>query len=508
MKKRILAILLVFVGILALTSCVNKNNDKKVHKVNYILDGGINNSQNPSEYTEGTAITLKPATKEGYKFTGWYLDGEMVLEISSELKKDITLEAKFQVLKTFNDETPVTDSLKLTVDYKDKDYYEDGIGVATVVQYVDGDTTIFRTKNGHKVTIRYLGVDTPESTYTVEPWGFAAANHTKNTLKNASEIVLQTDNGLPGKDNPDTTSKRYLAWVWADGRLLNLELVELAYAHSKGASTSLKDYFNQAVSLAVETKARVYGQIDPDYDYSTTHTEMSLKELHEKYNTPQALTSELDKGKKVRVYGTIVRQLGVTSAYLQQVLIDEKTGEEQIYGIYLYGGFNENRRLKVGYTVIVNGTIGYYNGSLQITDVSYNNVKVQSMKDQDKIKIIELDNVYSYLKDEKHIGNIVKINTPITITSTYDADETNAFSLNATYVDNDGKTQKLSIRVDKNVTLKDEDGNRITSGDYFVGKTLSSLTAVVGYYDPTQDEVHNGYVQLLLLNSADYKFVE
>ncbi len=235
---------------------------------------------------------------------------------------------------------------------------------------------------------------------------------------------------------------------------------------------------------------------------------MSLKELHEKYGIASAINKELDKGKKVRVSGTIVRRHGVTSAYLQQIYIDENTGEEQIYGVYLYGGFNENNRLAVGYSVIITGTIGYYNGSLQITDVSTSHVKVQSMYDQDKVKCIEVDDVKSYLEDEMHIGNLIKINEPITITRTYDADETNAFSLYGTYKDQNGNTQTISIRVDKNITLKDEDGNRITSGDYFVGKELSSLTAIVGYYDPTQDEVHNGYIQLLLVASADYTFAE
>lgn len=503
MKKRIIMLLLVIAGFLAITSCTTNN---KVYKITYELDGGTNSSENPSEYTKNDTIELKPATKEGYNFIGWYLDDEVITKIDGSLEKDITIEARFRT--EFNGQTPITDSYKLTADYKDKDYFEDGIGVATVVQYVDGDTTIFRTKNGHKVTIRYIGVDTPESTYTTEPWGFAAANHTKNALKNAKEIVLQTDNGLPGKDNPDTTSKRYLAFVWADGRLINLELVELALAHSKGASTSISSYFAEAVKAGLSSRARIYGEKDPDYDYSTTYTEMSLKEIHEKYGTASAINSELDKGKKVKVSGTIVRRQGVTSAYLQQIFINDKTGEEEIYGIYLYGGFNENNRLNVGYTVIVTGTIGYYNGSLQITDVSTSHVKVQSMNDQDKVKVIELDNVKEYLANEMNIGNLVKINTPITITRTYDADETNAFSLYGEYKDNDGKSQQISIRVDKNITLKDENGERITSGDYFVGKKLSSLTAIVGYYDPSQNEVHDGYIQLLLVGSADYKFAE
>ena len=44
----------------------------KAYTITYVLDGGINNSQNPSTYTvESKAITLKNPTKEGYKFVGW-----------------------------------------------------------------------------------------------------------------------------------------------------------------------------------------------------------------------------------------------------------------------------------------------------------------------------------------------------------------------------------------------------------------------------------------------------
>lgn len=405
--------------------------------------------------------------------------------------------------------TPYTDQLKLTVDYEGKDYYDDGIGVVQVVQYVDGDTTIFKTKNGHSITIRYEGIDTPESTYTVEPWGFAASKHTKETLKNAKKIVLQTDNGKPGKENADSTGKRYMAWVWADGRLLNLELVEIGLAKSKAAGTSLASTFSNAMKAVFTAKERVYGQNnDPDYDYSNEYTSMSLKEIVTKYTTADAVNKELDKGKKVQVSGTICRRQGVTSAYLQQVGTDKETGEVECYGIYLYGGFNENNRLGVGYSVIINGTIGYYNGQVQITDVSTRNVKVQSFSNFDSIIINEPNDIKEYINNSNNIGNLVKLNTEIKITSAYDAAETNAFSLRASYVDKNGNTQSLSIRVDKNTTLKDPiTGDRITSGDYFVGKTLKSLTGIIGYYDPTQNDIHDGYVQILLVSSSDYEIL-
>lgn len=41
------------------------------YKITYNLDGGTNNTNNPSTYTIEDAVTLKNPTKKGYTFTGW-----------------------------------------------------------------------------------------------------------------------------------------------------------------------------------------------------------------------------------------------------------------------------------------------------------------------------------------------------------------------------------------------------------------------------------------------------
>lgn len=500
--KKLHNLFLVALLVFTFTLVVGCNTTGKL-KVNFESNGG--SIVEAIEVDKDSTIVLPESpTREGYSFTGWFTDEALLKKFDAKTKitENITLYAKW--VKDWDGSTPITDALKLEEDYEGKDYYEDGIGIATVVQYVDGDTTIFRTLKGHKVTIRYVGIDTPESTYTVEPWGFAASNFTKESLQNAT-IVLKTDNGKPGKDNLDTTGKRCLAWVWANGRLVNLDLVEHGLAYSKASGSSLAQQFNDAVKPLAVAKVGIYGtKNDPTYDYSTTYEDISLKDLVTKYTTADAVNKELDKGKRVRVSGTIARALGTTSAYLQQVSSDPVTGEISCYGVYLYGGFNSNNKIGYGYSVIVSGKIGYYNGSLQITDVSSSNVKVQSFTDQDKIMVNEIKDVKAALGNSLNLGNLVKIDTPIKVVSTYDAESTTAFSLRATYTDNYGVTQNLSIRIDKNALIKDENGNRISSGDYFVGKTFESLTGIVTYYDPTQDNVHNGYVQIMLVRTDDF----
>ena len=53
--------------------------------INYDLDGGINNSSNPTYYTVGTPnITLREPTKQGYTFQGWEYNGNLVTAINTE----------------------------------------------------------------------------------------------------------------------------------------------------------------------------------------------------------------------------------------------------------------------------------------------------------------------------------------------------------------------------------------------------------------------------------------
>ena len=67
----------------------------------YVVDGGTH--ANPATYTEGTAVTLADATKDGYTFDGWYMDSAFtakVTEISATQTGDVTLYAKFTEIAT------------------------------------------------------------------------------------------------------------------------------------------------------------------------------------------------------------------------------------------------------------------------------------------------------------------------------------------------------------------------------------------------------------------------
>lgn len=63
-------------------------------KVNYSLNGGENDVDNPISYTnESTGLTLKNPTKTGYDFLGWKYSGSYVTSIDPSWMRDVTLEA-------------------------------------------------------------------------------------------------------------------------------------------------------------------------------------------------------------------------------------------------------------------------------------------------------------------------------------------------------------------------------------------------------------------------------
>ena len=399
--------------------------------------------------------------------------------------------------------TPETDKLKLTADWEGKDFITDGIGEVEVSQFVDGDTTNFRNTKGNKstFTVRYLGINTPESTYKVEPWGFAASKYTKQQLKAAHKIVLQCDDI---NERVDSTGERYLAWVWlidenGDSRLLNLELVEMALAKVKANDTSLAEVFNKAVLDVTFNRCRIYGyQNDPDYDYSKESQSMSLKEIRETYGTKEAIKNELEKGKKVVVSGVVTRLIGITACYIQQYDVESN----EYYGIYIYGGYSVQSAFEVGNTIVIEGKIGYYNGSLQITDVK---PKVKTFAPSNVDEIININ----YVEDKTTItvdnyqvmGDLIKV-TDLKVTGGDDADS-NAFTIYTSYVDKNGVTQKLDVRVDNNTNLVGPDGQRITSYQYFSGKTIKELVAQVSYFDYNIEDNYDGYVQLMLCSYND-----
>ena len=89
------------------------------YNITYVLDGGTNNSNNPSTYTyEDSDITLGDATKTGYTFKGWTGNGTTTPTKNLVLPHNSTGDKTFTA--NFKDETPPTITVTSTdgqVDY-------------------------------------------------------------------------------------------------------------------------------------------------------------------------------------------------------------------------------------------------------------------------------------------------------------------------------------------------------------------------------------------------------
>lgn len=102
-------------------------------------------------------------------------------------------------------------------------------GLYSINHFVDGDT-IAVNMNGHIETIRFIGVDTPEThkpNTPVQCYGPAAAAYTKTIITSAgSKVRLSLDPESTNRDRYD----RLLRYVYLpDSTLVNEKLIENGY---------------------------------------------------------------------------------------------------------------------------------------------------------------------------------------------------------------------------------------------------------------------------------------
>ena len=172
------------------------------YTITYDLDGGTNDSANPTSYTVEDSITLKAPTKTGYTFNGWTLDGKTITEIK-DLTGDITLIATW---------TPITYSIT---------YNLDGGSATNPISYTietESFTLNNPVKDGYTFT-GWTGTDLTAETQTVTiNQGSTGdrtytANYTQNQQEQQeqeqeqeSQITLSAlEVSITGADNPYTT---------------------------------------------------------------------------------------------------------------------------------------------------------------------------------------------------------------------------------------------------------------------------------------------------------------
>lgn len=269
------------------------------------------------------------------------------------------------------------------VDYVNKVQFDPASGrVSAEVQlksHIDGDTSHFYVTGvpsniapGGVLKARYLAVDTPESTGRIENYGKTASRFTKEKLKNAYKIMVESDTATW---NVDSTGDRALVWVWyketatSAWRNLNVEILQngLAVASNTRNNSYGEDAFS-ALNQAQRYKLTVHSGIaDPEVPGKGI-TAVTLRELR----------TNIDMYSNVRVsFEGVVTLNSEQSVYVEEY--DEETG--MYYGMVVYYGFSYPGAgmeiLKVGNRVKVVGVVQYWEtgGTYQISDLRHSSVK-------------------------------------------------------------------------------------------------------------------------------------
>lgn len=136
---------------------------------------------------------------------------------------------------------------------------------AEVVRVSDGDTIRVRLAGGREVPVRYIGIDTPE---TVDPRKDVQCYGREASAFNAKLVAGKTvelEKDVSETDKYD----RLLRYVWADGKMVNEELVRGGYARSSAYPPDVK-YQDRFRALEAEARQRGIGLWAADACAATT----------------------------------------------------------------------------------------------------------------------------------------------------------------------------------------------------------------------------------------------
>jgi micrococcal nuclease len=134
-------------------------------------------------------------------------------------------------------------------------------GSYAIQHFVDGDTVMV-DMGGTTETVRFIGIDTPEThkpNTPVQCYGSAAAAYTKNRI-GSQRIRLVSDSLTTNRDRYNRLL-RYV--VLEDGTNLNLELVQKGYAFAYAFPFARNSEFNTAMEKAQAAKAGLWGNCSP-----------------------------------------------------------------------------------------------------------------------------------------------------------------------------------------------------------------------------------------------------
>jgi endonuclease YncB( thermonuclease family) len=320
-------------------------------------------------------------------------------------------------------------SVALTLDYQNHTFANDGVEQVTLKTCIDGDTAHFNPVSGTKVgdldyiKARFYGIDTPESTGKVQPYGRGASDYTKAALKKAQSsgtIVLSSPSMAYGKPTADSTGSRYVSLVWINPDvknapynqlyLLNLMIVQDGWSWVKNVldMPTYSDTFYAAQTQSEAYKLNLYsGLPDPRFNYGN-YQDVSILDLKREVEANMADSTHENayNNANVRVCGTVAGFANKT-LYLEDFCLytDEngnpltdangnETGAGEYAGINIFVGMSTvpSKYTTINaYLSVCGNALDSENFGFQISGASFQTVP---MKDSDARVLIEAeDNV-------------------------------------------------------------------------------------------------------------------
>lgn len=426
--------------------------------------------------------------------------------------------------------------VKLTQEYANHAFLDDGIGQVTLMTPIDGDTAHFKGVVGSSDTIkiRFYGIDTPESTGNVEPYGKQASNFTKAKLQEANSngtIVISSTFTEYKAPEPDSTGSRYLGLVWIcldkknapkeDLVLLNLWIVQegLSYTKNVSAIPQYVDTFYAAEAQAEQFKLKMWsGEDDPYYNYGG-YEDVSLLAVKNELAIcfADSTHQNIYDNKKIRFTGTVVGYSN-NILYVQEFYPndpDDLSKGGQYAGINIFTGMKAlpTKYTKVNtYLEICGLAQDSENFGFQVTDTESHFPRVGSSSDADTVVLLKPDenvgehSVYTFDKSAADVSNwasnsdltalfcYVSVNTEVTIKSFY-MNASNEITLGV-------EGEKWNIFVAFTYYGDPEDTTQIwNQEDLFVGKKFR-VTGVYAFHKTT-----SGKIQFQLVPSKSSELV-
>lgn len=402
-------------------------------------------------------------------------------------------------------------STVLDVDYKGKDFFKDGIGAVTLATKIDGDTAHFYPVNTstsrEKIKSRFYGIDTPESTGKIQPYGHGASVFTGSKLDNAAKngtIVISTP-GLGYKvPQKDSTGSRYLSLVWINETkkdanfdelvLLNLWIVQDGWSVVNQLD---KAPYLQSVFIAAEAQAKTLklnmhsGKPDPDFNYGDYKTVSILdmkKELVKSLEDPTHVNKF--NNEKVRITGTVAGYINKT-LYLQGFFTQEEgaskpQGEYAAMNIYTGTGVIPDRYTQLNAVVMLCGTaVVSETFGFQISGVNFPQLPSRESDKTARVMLTPEDNVdettklhvFEYTvaelnhlvetKDYSCLYCAVKITDTFKVTDVYENESGDEWTL---YINNQSQYSTKAFNIYINFPYKPDPDGPIWKKEDFLNK--------------------------------------